>query len=216
MFILKAEPRDTGLKARQLRRKGLTPVCVYGSDIEKSLLFQISQSEADKLLKEKSIGGKVLVDANGEEIHTLLKEINYEPVSGKIEHLNFQKINLSETVSSTAQIVLTNREKIPNFIQQVLFEVPYKVLAAKLVEKIEIDLSGMEIGDSVFVKDLDISKDPDFEILTDLENLVVSIVDSKKNAAAAEELEAADAEAAAAASEAAAPAEASEAGNEAE
>ncbi|MGI5970994.1 MAG: 50S ribosomal protein L25 [Oscillospiraceae bacterium] len=180
MYILQAEPRSTGLRSKHLRQKGLIPGCVYGGDINGSLLLQIEQSEANKLMRSKTRGGRVLLNVKGEKFNTLLREIDRNPVTDQIRHLSFQKLNGDELVSSTAQIVLVNKEKIPVYIQQVLFEIPYRALASKLIEKIEIDLEGMQAGDSIKVKDLDICNNDDIEILADSDSLVLSIISNRR------------------------------------
>lgn len=180
MFTLQAEPRSTGLKTKHLRKKGLIPGCLYGGDIDKSLLLQITESEVKKLLKSKTKGGKVLLDVDGEKINALLREIGRSPVNSQIEHISFQKLNGNELVTSTAKIVLINKEKIPVYIQQVLFDISYRAIASKLIEKIEIDLYGMHAGDCIKVKDLNIAKDDDIELLIDSDSLVISLIESKR------------------------------------
>ncbi len=182
MFTLQAEPRITGIKAKHLRQKGLIPGCLYGGSIEKSLLLQITQSEVIKLLKSKSEDDKVLLNIEGEKANALLREIGRNSINGQIEHISFQKLNGNELVTSSAKIVLINKEKIPVYIQQVLFDIPYRALASKLIEIVEIDLEGMRAGDSIKVKDLDIAKDDDVEILIDQESLVVSLVEYRRSA----------------------------------
>jgi len=180
MFTLQAEPRSIALKAKHLRKKGLIPGCLYGGDIDKSLLLQITESEVKKLLKFKVKGGKVLLDVEGERINALLREIGRNSVNGQIEHISFQKLNSNELVTSTAKIELINKEKMPLYIQQVLFDTPYRTIASKLIEKIEIDLDGMHAGDCIKVKDLDIAKDDDIELLIDSDSLVVSLIENKR------------------------------------
>ena len=186
MFVLKAQRRGAGAKAKQLRRAGMIPGRLYGAGIEESMPLQMTQSEVKRLLKEKAKGGRVTLDVEGEKSTALLREISCHPVSCQVEHLSFQKSNDDDTVTSTAQIILLNKEKIPGYIQQVLFDVQYKTLASNMVEKIEIDLEGMSTGDSIKVCDLDIAKNDDIEILTDLDSLVVSIIENRKGGGPAE------------------------------
>jgi len=164
MFTLQAEPRSTGLKAKHLRQKGLIPSCLYGGNLDKSQLLQLTESEVKKLLKSKAKGGKVLLDVEGEKTNALLREIGRNSVNGQIEHIDFQKLNGNELVTSTAKIVLTNKEKIPVYIQQVLFEISYRAIASKLIEKVEINLDGMHAGDYIKLKDLDIAISDDIEL----------------------------------------------------
>lgn len=180
MYTMQAELRSTSEKAKHIRQRGLIPGCLYGGDLEESMPLQISQSEVNKLLKQKDKGSMVALELDGKKVNALLREISCSSVKNQIEHLGFQKLNGNELVTSAAQIVLINKEKIPVYVQQVLFDVPYKALASKLIEKVEIDLEGMQAGDSIKVKDLDIANDKDIEILIDTDSLVVSIIEKNK------------------------------------
>ncbi len=93
MFTLQAESRSIGLKAKRLRQKGLIPGCLYGGEMDKSMLLQITQSEIKRLKKSKTNIDRLLLDVDGEKIDALLREISRSPVDGEIEHLSFQKLN---------------------------------------------------------------------------------------------------------------------------
>lgn len=175
MFNIQAEPRSTGVKAKHLRQQGLIPGCVYGADIDKSIPLQIAESEIKKLLKTKAEGGKVSLRLDGKKTDVLLREISRHPVNRKIEHISFQRIKGDETVNNAAQIVLVNKDKIPLFVNQIIFSIPYRSPASKIIEKIEIDLEGMHEGGSIKVNDLDIAGDEDIELMIDPESLVISI-----------------------------------------
>lgn len=179
MNILEAEKRNNDLKAKQLRRLGIIPVSLYGSDIENSLLLQITETEAKKLLRFTSKDSKVILQVGDKKTYALLREITYSPLGNQIENLSFQKLIEDEKVSSTAQIVLVNKEKIPHYIQQSLFEISYKAYPSSLIDKIDIDLEGMNAGDSVKVNDLDIAKNADIELITEPDEVILSIIENK-------------------------------------
>ncbi len=180
MFALNAENRNTGLKPRQLRREGIIPGVLYGKNLEESISLQVSQSDAARFLKANSTGSKVELVLGDKKYTALLREVTYEPVSDKLEHLSFQTLLAGEVVTSTARIVLLNRELVTGMVQQQLNEVSFKALPKDLVDKIEIDLDGLKIGASMRVADLDISKNPDIEVLSLLDDMVFSITDTQK------------------------------------
>lgn len=180
MFILKAENRNTGLKPKQLRRMGIIPATVYGKSLDKSLSIQFSHGEIARFLKSSFTGSRVDLALGNEKYPVLLKDTTYTPASGALEHLSFQVLKSDEVVSSTIKIVLLNREKISAMIQQTLSEVPYKALPSNLIDSIEIDLEGMQTGDSVRISDLEVANNENVEILIPLDTMVVSIVDNRK------------------------------------
>jgi large subunit ribosomal protein L25 len=182
MSIFHAEKRDANMSARQLKKTGLIPGNIYGGDLDQSLLIQLPQSEAKQLLRSKTTGNKLTLSVGGRQYAVIIKEIKRQPASGQIEHLSFQCLDNDKMVASAARIVLLNREKVSNFVQQRLFEIPYKALPSNLVEEIEIDLEGMPVDTYVKVEDLDIAKNEDIELLTEPEGLVLSIVGGRKPA----------------------------------
>lgn len=189
MNILKVENRNADMKAKQLRKSGIIPVSLYGSDIENSLLLQTTEAEAKKLLKSSAKDSSVVLHIDGKKAVALLREIKYNPLGSQIENLSFQKLIEDEKVSSTAQIVLVNKEKVPEFIQQSLFDVSYRAYPSSLIDKIEIDLEGMKAGDVVRVEDLDIAKNEDIELLTAPEEMIISIIENRNGVSDQEETE---------------------------
>ena len=60
-------------------------------------------------------------------------------------------------------------------LEQHLEEIAYRALPAALVEKIELDVGNMRVGDAIYVKDLEIASNKDVHMMTDPEALVVSV-----------------------------------------
>ena len=75
-----------------------------------------------------------------------------------------------------AEIVLLNHEKVnTGVVEKLLDEVSYRALPESLVEKIEVDVGDMKLGDSIKVKDLPIAADKDIDLLTDPETVVANV-----------------------------------------
>ena len=90
---------------------------------------------------------------------------------------------------------MLNHEKVlDGILQQKLEEISYKALPAALVDRVEIDVESMKIGDAVLVKDLAIASNPDIDLMTDPEAVVVTV---RAHNAPEEETEETDADAAA-------------------
>lgn len=175
MFVLNAENRSASLKPKQLRRKGMIPGVLYGKNLKESLSIQFSRMEATNFLKANSTGSKVELVMDNQKVTALLREATYKPVTNELEHLSFQTLLAGEAITSTARIVLMNREKVTGVVQQTQSEVSYRALPSSLIDKIEIDLDGMQTGTSIRVGDLDIAKNPDIEVLSPLDTMVFSI-----------------------------------------
>lgn len=180
MSILSAENRNTELKPKQLRKKGFIPGVLYGKNLEQSLNIQFSLVDAARFLKSNAVGSKAELVIGDKKFPALLREVTYKSGMSELEHLSFQTLLAGEIITSTARIVLVNREKTPGVEQLMQSEVSYRALPAHLIERIEIDLEGMQVGDSIRISDLDIANNPNLEILTPPDALVLSIGDSQR------------------------------------
>lgn len=184
MNTLKAEKRSMDVKAKRLRREGFVTGNVFGREIKGSILVKISKNEAERLLKTNGKGSQVLLNVDGTEMDVLIKEIDYNSLKGQVDEIDFQALVNGEKVHSVAEIHLLNHEKVTTgVLQQMLKEVSYRALPSALVEKIELDVGGMRVGDTIRVRDLAIASDKDVQLQTDLDTVVVEVYASKNTAA---------------------------------
>ena len=196
MNTLKAEKRNMQTKAKKLRREGYVTGNVFGREIEGSIPVQMTQKEAEKFLKANGKGSQIMLDLDGEQMDVLVKEVDYDSMGSKVLEIDFQALVSGEMVHSVAEVVLLNHEKVlDGILQQKLEEISYKALPAALVDRVEIDVESMKIGDAVLVKDLAIASNPDIDLMTDPEAVVVTV--TRAHNAPEEETEETDADAAA-------------------
>ncbi len=193
MNTLKASKRDMSVTARALRREGYVTGCVYGREIE-PISIQMEEKDVENLLKTAGKGSQVTLDVDGQTYDTLIKELDYNSLKHQIEALDFQALVSGEKVQTVAEIVLVNPESLKaGVLQQMVREVAYKAVPSALVDKIQIDVSTLGIGDVVKVEDLDIAKNEDVDLITEGDTVILTITESRAKAA--------DTEAAAAAAE---------------
>ena len=178
MFTIKTEVRSKDKKPNQLRREGIIPGILYGRSLESPISIQFSESEVTRLLKNNTAGSKVELNINGEKHISLLREVDYTPASNKVEHLSFQALQADEVIESVAMIVFENRDNLKGLLQQSLSEVTYRALPKYMVDRIEIDLDGLEIGDTIRVGDLELAKDPNVELINDPDTVIATVLDS--------------------------------------
>lgn len=189
MNTLRAEKRTMDVKAKRLRREGFVTGNVFGREIKGSIPVKISKNEAERLLKTNGKGSQIILNIDGTDMDVLIKEIDYNALKGQVDEIDFQALVSGEKVHSVAEIHLLNHEKvITGVLQQMLKEVSYRALPSALVEKIELDVGDMRVGDKIKVRDLAIASDKDVQLQTDLDTVVVEVYASK-NAGADEEEE---------------------------
>lgn len=193
MTTLKAEKRSMDVKAKRLRREGYVTGNVIGKEIAGSVPVKILKTEAERLLKTCTKGSRINLEVDGTPMDVLIKDISLNPMKGGIMEMDFQALVNGEKVHSVAEVYLLNHEKVTTgILQQHLQEIAYKAVPAALVEKVEIDVGGMRLGDSILVKDLPIASNPDIDLTTDPQAVVVSV--SAAHNAPIEEADAADGE----------------------
>lgn len=196
MNTLKAEKRDMSIKAKKLRREGFVTGNLFGRELEDSIPLKFDKGEIEKLLKVENKGGQVMLEVAGETYDALIKEVDYNPLKGYIDEIDFQALVSNEKVHSVAEIVLVNHDKLEaGVLQQHLEEISFRALPSALVDKVMVDVGDMKVGDVIKVKDLAIAQDKDVDLKTDLEAAVVSVaavhvdpaLEAEEEAAAEEE-----------------------------
>ncbi len=164
-------------KAKRLRREGFVTGNVFGHAIKGSIPIKMTSMDVERLLKTEHKGGQIDLDIEGEIYNVLIKEVDYNSMTRKMEEIDFQALVSDEKVTSTAEIVILNREAVKNgVLQEDLNEVSYRAYPSALVERTTLDAAGLKVGDTVRVKDLDIAKNKDIDLKTDPEAVVLSVI----------------------------------------
>ena len=178
------------VKAKRLRREGYVVGNVFGREMKESIPVKMVKRDIEKLLKTDHKGSQIMLDVDGTAYDVLIKNVDYNPVAGQIDSIEFQALVSNEKVHSVAEIVLVNHEKIAEgVLQEDLNEVAYP---ASLVDQVMVDVGEMKIGDVIRVKDLSLAADPDITIKTNPESIVVSLMASHNVEASAEDTEEAE------------------------
>ena len=176
MNTLKAEKRSMDVKAKRLRREGYVTGNVFGRKIEGSIPVKIDRNALERFLKTSGKGSRVQLDVDGESMDVLIKEIDVNHLKNEVVEIDFQALVSGEMIHSVAEIILLNHDKVAEgIVEQHLNEISYRALPSALVEKVEVDVAEMKVGDSIKVKDLPIASDKDVHLMTDPEAVVVSV-----------------------------------------
>ena len=176
MNTLKAEKRSMDVKAKRLRREGYVTGNLFGREIEGSIPVKMHKPDVERLLKTNNKGSQILLDVDGQKYDVLIKEVDFNPMAGRVDELDFQALVSNEKVHSVAEIVLVNHDKIQTgVLQENLTEIAYRAYPSSLVDKVKVDVGEMKIGDAIYVKDLPIAEDKDIDLKTDPESVVVML-----------------------------------------
>jgi large subunit ribosomal protein L25 len=204
---LKAEKRVQGGKnpARRLRKEGIIPAVLYGKDVE-PLPLSISAKEwrsAQGHVKSNTII-KMELENNGttEERPVMLKDMQRAVLRDVILHIDFLQVSMERAVQVEVPIHFVGEPAgvvKGGVIEQHLRSIMVESLPGQIPEKIEIDISALDIGDSIHISDLNL---PNIKLLAPPDVAIVGVTPPQ-----AEEKPAEAAVAPAAEEEAAAPTE---------
>ena len=176
MTTLKAEKRSMDIKAKKLRREGYVTGNLFGHNIAGSVPLKLKKPDVEQLMKECGKGSQVILDVEGEKRNVLIKEISYNFMNKMVEEIDFQALVADERVHSVAEIVLLNHDAVSGgIVEQHLEEIPYVAYPSALVDRIEVDVAGMKVGDTIHVKDLAVAKNPEITLHIDPEKAVVTV-----------------------------------------
>ena len=178
MNTLKAEKRSMDVKAKRLRREGYVTGNVFGREIEGSIPVKMLKNEVDKLLKTDHKGSQVMLEVDGQTYDALIKEVDFNPLAGRVDEIDFQALVSNEKVHSVAEVVLLNHDKVKSGVVELLLEeISYEALPENLIEKVEIDLTGKQAGDTIRVADLPIATTEGIHLKTNPEETVVQVTE---------------------------------------
>jgi large subunit ribosomal protein L25 len=174
-------------ESRRLRKQGLIPGVLYG----RSKPVAIAVHERDLRTALTGKGGMhavldVTVDGGGSH-SAILKEYQVSKVRGKLTHVDLQEVRLDQPIQTAVSVRLTGEPvgvKEGGVLTQVTNEVHVEALPLEIPEHLDVDVSGMQIGDTLRLSELQV---PDnVTLLDDPEETVLATVAIQTRAEEAE------------------------------
>jgi len=165
---------------RKLRRAGQIPAVVYGHNFD-PLKLVINESDIAKLFRAGRHDSEdyrlFSLAVNNQEIMVVIKEIQRHPITKAILHIDFFAVRMDEEIIAPVHIRLTGKsigEKSGGILRQIMREIMVKSLPADIPPHIDLDVSQLDIGGSIHVKDLQL---PDrIHVMDDSHAPVVNIL----------------------------------------
>jgi large subunit ribosomal protein L25 len=178
--------------SRRSRADGKVPAILYGRGMD-PVALEVDRREFISALRTDA-GMNVLLDieVDGEQTLALTRELQTDPVRGTVLHADFVKVDRTQAIEVEVPVHVVGESpgvKEGGVLEHPLFTVDVKCLPGEVPQSIDVDISSMQIGDSLRVSDLPVSDK--FEILDDPTSVVVSIAQPISEA----ELQAMEAEA---------------------
>ena len=193
---LKVEPRtNVGRSAvRKLRARGLIPAVIYGGN-DKPQPLQVTARDINAMMSKAS-GENVLVEleiaGEGSSRTALVQEVQHSPVGGDIRHVDFHAISMDEMIQAEVPLEATGIavgvKTFGGLLEQSLRALAIECLPGDLPDRITVDISQLNIGDSIHVRDIQFPTGVTPKVQPDLTafSVVAPVVEEEPVAAEAE------------------------------
>ena len=179
-LTLPAEARERAGKgaSRALRRDGRVPAVIYG-DKKEPIQVHVEEKLLAKMLSTGHfMNSVIMIDAGGKPHRTLPKDVQFHPVSSRPIHVDFLRIGEHSKVNVNVPVRFDNEDDSPGLTRGGVLNVVQHDLelicdAAHIPEEIHIDLTGLDIGDSIHISQVKLPEgskaaidDRDFTVAT--------------------------------------------------
>jgi large subunit ribosomal protein L25 len=158
---VKERERVGSRESRRLRRDGYVPGVLYGRGMEPHAI-----SVLERELRKALTGGSglhaildVVLEGQSTAHPSILKDYQQDPMRGKLVHIDLQEVRLDQPIQATVVVELKGGDDAPGVkeggvLSQVVREVTVEALPMEVPEHLELDVSGMAIGDTLRLADL--------------------------------------------------------------
>ena len=172
--VSKREVRPRSLR-NKLRHEGKVPAIVYGYNVE-STPIAIDGQIFSKLLRENGANTVITMTIDGKKVNTLVHKVQTNTFTNHFEHVEFRSVNMSEETEVETEIVLVGEAagvKAGGVLAQNLYTVIVSATPSNLPERIEVDVTNLNLGDAITVADL--PENNDYKVVSDGEEQIAAV-----------------------------------------
>lgn len=172
--------RQTKGDTHKLRMNGRIPGVIYGHN-NPNMLVEFGELELNKVINTKGEHGRLNVDIKGDNLDVIIKEVQRDPVSDRINHIDLQMIDNNRRVMTRVPVIIRGEEHFKDsdvIFQQQLNEVDVICMPDNLPKYIKIDVSKLSKKKSFKVADIEVAEE--ISILNNPEMTVVSLTNAKR------------------------------------
>jgi large subunit ribosomal protein L25 len=153
------EAQGTGA-SRRLRRAAQVPAIIYGGN-QPALAITLDHNEIFHALRKEAFHASVLtINVAGTKESVLLRDTQMHAYRQQVMHVDFQRVDLTHQMHTKVPLHFVNAEQAPGVkmqggvVSHVMNELDIKCLPSQLPEFLEVDLSGLSVGQSVHVSQI--------------------------------------------------------------
>lgn len=158
-IILQAKNREnlSRSETKQIRQDGAIPAVVYGKEQE-ALTVSVNSLEVLKTVRDEGRNAIITLEIEGgNAVDVMLHDYQTHPVKGDVTHIDFYVVDMSEELDVTVPVRLDGDavgSRDGGVLQQPVFELTVRAKPRELPEEIVVDVTALEIGDTLTVADL--------------------------------------------------------------
>lgn len=186
-FDFHASPRKEQGKraARRYRRQAKIPAILYGGKEPPEMLV-LNQGEVDRNFQNEAIFSHILnlhIEGRGQPVPVVIKDVQYHPFKNMVLHIDFQRVVAGTRITMTVPLHFVGEEtcvgvKKGGRLLHLLTDVEVSCLPKDLPEFIEVDVSHLDIGDTIMLSDLKLPEEVELVELAAGHNLAVVTVEA--------------------------------------
>jgi large subunit ribosomal protein L25 len=177
---LKATLRDATKKSvrKQLRKQGKIPAIVYGKTVGNQTIA-VDKGDLTRVFNQAGKNEVIQLDIEGKNKTSVMAQaFQVDPINHQMIHIDFKEINMNETVDVSVPLHILGEdaiEKRDGVIQQNMNELQIRALPGDIPSFIELDVTDLQIGDSMRVSDLKSGLGNTYEVLDQDDDVLVTI-----------------------------------------
>lgn len=176
---LQAKQRENLTRAatKQIRKDGYIPSIVYGGDKEPQTI-SVESINLLKTMRDEGRNAIISLDIDkGETVDVMVHDYQKDPLKGDVTHLDFYVVDMSEEMDVEVVLHLEGEPagvKEGGILQQPIYELQVRAKPRDIPEGITVDVSALEIGDSMSVEELTV--DGNYEFIDEPDATLVTIL----------------------------------------
>ncbi len=160
-IVLPVEVRERTGKggAREARRQGFVPGVLYGGDLD-PVAINLKHNELIKAINSgRFLANMITIMHDGKKQTVFARDVQFDPVKDLPVHVDFQRVSAKDVITVEVPVHFTNEEKAPGIkrggvLNVVRHTIEVNCPAGKIPENIEVDISALDIGDSVHISNV--------------------------------------------------------------
>ena len=182
MNSLNLNKRDTSIpnNAKKLRREGKVPGILYGNKIN-DFMFEVGELELCREISKKGEHGIINFDLNGDNYNALIKDVQRDPVTHKIIHLDLEELDYNDKIISNVPIIYEGENYLNKkgmVVQKEIDSIIVQCTEDQMPKYIKLNINRSNNGYVYRAGDLEVASE--LSIIDDLNTVIASVTYERK------------------------------------